>query len=181
MWVEIRFLLTPNLHTGITGQETSTGPATLQLDPFGRSGANFDFDFTFTPPAAHHPDEDGDSGEKTPGASSVDLAPLADGDQTLSSLPDSSTPSDHSFLPFNSTPPSSATSHSQDPCSDINQNELLWALTNSEAKDVGIDDVEDDYSSEEPSTDLSGEDPRPFDPHTARRELTQPRSVRSLS
>jgi hypothetical protein len=146
------------------------------LDLFGCPGA--EFDFTFSPPAGSSKDG-GDSGEKTPGAPSVDIAPLADGDQAFSSWPDSSTPSDHSLFTCDHTTPSSVTSHSQDPCSDINQNKLPRELENSEAKDVSID-VEGDCSSEEPSTDLSGGDPRPLDPHTARRELIQPRSVRSF-
>ena len=146
----------------------------LHLDSFDCSGAKFDF-----PPAGFYSNDGGDSGGKTPCAPPVDLAPLADGDQTFSFWPDSSTPSDHSPFPCDYTPPSSITSYSQDPCPDVNQNELPWALANSEPKDVGME-VEDDRSSEEPSTDLSGGDPRPLDPHTTRMESTQPRSVRSF-
>lgn len=41
-------------------------------------------------------------------------------------------------------------------------------------------DMEGGWSSEGPSTDLSGGNPNPFDPHTAHRESTQPCSVRSF-
>lgn len=160
---------------GVTGQETTIDPVMQQLVPFGSSGAKFDF--TSTPPAWCLPDDSGDSafgGEKTQGISLMGWNPLADGGQTLS-WPGSYTPSDHSF-PWDSTPPSSVTSHSQ---GSINQNDLLFVNSGGETKDVGTA-MEDNCSAETvPNAYLSQADPNPCDPHTAHSESTQPHNVRS--
>jgi hypothetical protein len=151
----------------------------LQLFPFGCSGAKFDF--TSTPTAWCFPDGVGVSafgGEKTQGVSSMDWDLPADEAQTPSSWPGSSTPTDYSLFRWESTPPSSVTSRSQDSRSDINQNGLLFANGGGETKNASTD-MEGDLSSErEPSTNLSLEGSSIFDPHTARRESTQPHSVR---
>lgn len=153
-----------------------------QFFQLGCSGPKFDF--TSTLPAWSPSGGCGDSafgGEKTQGISLMDWNPLIDGDQTVSSWPGSSTPRDHSLFPWDSTPPSSVTSQSQDSHSDINQNELLLANSACKAEDVGTGLEGLGTCSAEPpvpNAETSLTDPNPCDPHTAHSVSTQPHNVR---
>jgi hypothetical protein len=156
-----------------------------EMFQFGSPGTQFDY--TSNPSSWCYPDDTENgafSGEKSQSASSKDHNSFADGEQMLS-WSGSATPGDYLFTPFDSTTPPSETSteagvlrvgNSQDPYSNIDQDVPLFGGDDP----MGVNtDIEDARTSEmEPSTDLSQEDPSPFDPHTSFRESTQSGSVR---
>jgi hypothetical protein len=159
-----------------------------EMFQFGSPGTQLDYTSTSSSWCYPNDIENGTfSGEKSQSASSKDHNTFADVDQMLS-WSGSATPSKYLFIPFDSTTQSNEETsaeagvprvgNSQDPYSDINQDVSLFG----EVDTMGVNtDMEDASTSEmEPTTDLSQEDPSPFDPHTSFRKSTQSGSVSSF-
>jgi hypothetical protein len=134
------------LSEGITGEEISTDSVMSEMFQLGSPGEQSGYNSSSSFWCYSNDIENGAfSGEKLQRASSMGQNPFADGDQMLS-WSGSGTPSDHLFLPCDSTPRSSNTSprtgvlrvrNSHDTHSDINQDVPLFG--GGETTDVDMD------------------------------------------